>query len=282
MDKGTGEKLLVDGKEVTAESIFIPEKPTGTVEMAFTFPASALAGKTIVVFESVYHEGKEVAVHADLEDEDQTIIIRRKGGLLIRKTSEDDFVEGISFIVAGEGYEETFVTDKQGEIYVQDLVPGEYTVTEVENDVTAKYIIEAGKTVTITSGDEPAEVEFHNKLKRGSVYVVKTAVGAPNENLSGAEFSVYTDVDGNGEFDKKPIPRSASWSLRRIATPCPICQWAVTSSTRKRPRRAIPPMMAITISSSQKMGSVWKSPIPPTRRPVSSTKSRPAPCVSSK
>ncbi len=77
---------------------------------------------TIVVFESVYHEAKEVAVHADLEDEDQTIIIRRKGGLLIRKTSEDDFVEGISFIVAGGDYEETLVTDKQGQIYVQDLL----------------------------------------------------------------------------------------------------------------------------------------------------------------
>ena len=201
MDKGTGEKLLVDGKEVTAESIFIPEKPNGTVEMTFTFPASALAGKTIVVFESVYHEGKEVAVHADIEDEDQTIIIRRRGGLLIRKTSEDDFVEGISFIVAGEGYEETFVTDKQGQIYVQDLVPGEYTITEVENDVTTKYIIEAGKTVTITSGEEPAEVEFLNKLKRGSVYVVKTAEGAPDANLPGAEFAIYTDVDGNAEFD---------------------------------------------------------------------------------
>ena len=201
MDKGTGEKLLADGKEVTAENIFIPEKPTGTVEMSFTFPASTLAGKTIVVFESVYHEGKEVAVHADLEDENQTITIRHKGGLLIRKTSEDDFVEGISFIVTGDGYEETFVTDKQGQIYVQDLVPGEYTVTEVENDVTAKYIIEAGKTVTITSGDEPAEVEFHNKLKRGSVYVVKTAEGAPDTNLPGAELAVYADVDGNAEFD---------------------------------------------------------------------------------
>ena len=201
MDKGTGSKLLADGKEVTAEAIFIPEKPNGTVEMSFTFPASALAGKTIVVFESVYHEGKEIAVHADLEDKDQTIIIRRKGGLLIRKTSEDDFVEGISFIVAGNGYEETFVTDKQGQIYVQDLVPGEYTITEVENDVTAKYIIEAGKTVTITPNDEPAEIEFHNKLKRGSVYIVKTAGGALGENLSGAAFSVYADVDGNAEFD---------------------------------------------------------------------------------
>ena len=201
MDKGTGSKLLADGKEVTAEAIFIPEKPNGTVEMSFTFPASALAGKTIVVFESVYHEGKEIAVHADLEDKDQTIIIRRKGGLLIRKTSEDDFVEGISFIVAGNGYEETFVTDKQGQIYVQDLVPGEYTITEVENDVTAKYIIEAGKTVTITPNDEPAEIEFHNRLKRGSVYIVKTAGGTPHENLPGAAFSVYADVDGNAEFD---------------------------------------------------------------------------------
>ncbi|WP_322203607.1 MSCRAMM family protein [Acutalibacter intestini] len=136
-----------------------------------------------------------------MEDKDQTIIIRRKGGLLIRKTSEDDFVEGIPFIVTGDGYEETFVTDKQGQIYVQDLVPGEYTVTEVENDVTAKYIIEAGKAVTITPNDEPAEIEFHNKLKRGSVYVVKTAGGAPGENLSGAAFSVYADVDGNAEFD---------------------------------------------------------------------------------
>ena len=84
---------------------------------------------------------------------------------------------------------------------MQDLVPGEYTITEVDNDVTARYIIEAGKTVTITSGGEPAEVEFHNKLKRGSVYVVKTAEGAPDTNLPGAEFSVYADVDGNGEFD---------------------------------------------------------------------------------
>ena len=201
MDKGTGSKLLADGKEVTAEAIFIPEKPNGTVEMSFTFPASALAGKTIVVFESVYHEDTELAVHGDLEDKDQTIIIRRKGGLLIRKTSEDDFVEGISFIVAGNGYEETFVTDKQGQIYVQDLVPGEYTITEVENDVTAKYIIEAGKTVTITPNDEPAEIEFHNKLKRGSVYIVKTAGGTPHENLPGAAFSVYADVDGNAEFD---------------------------------------------------------------------------------
>ena len=69
------------------------------------------------------------------------------------------------------------------------------------NDVTAKYIIEVGKTVTITSSDEPAEIEFHNKLKRGSVYLTKTARGAPNENLPGAEFAVYADVDGNAEFD---------------------------------------------------------------------------------
>jgi len=201
MDKSTGGRLLVDGKEITAETIFIPEKSSGIVEIPFTFNVSGLAGKLVVVFESLYHENVEAAVHANIEDEDQTITIRRKGGLLIRKTAEDDFVEGISFIISGDGYEETFTTDKQGEIYIQELVPGEYTVTEVENDITAKYIIEAGKTVTVTPGDETVEVEFHNKLKRGSVYAVKTAEGAPDVNLPGAEFSVYADVDGNSEFD---------------------------------------------------------------------------------
>ncbi|MDE6837171.1 MAG: VaFE repeat-containing surface-anchored protein, partial [Acutalibacter sp.] len=73
MDKGTGGKLLVDGKEVTAEKEFTPENASGTAEIQFTLDASALAGKSVVVFETLYHEGKEVAVHADINDEGQTV-----------------------------------------------------------------------------------------------------------------------------------------------------------------------------------------------------------------
>ena len=74
MDKATNKPLLVNGKEVTAEKTFTPEEADGTVELAFTFDSSALNGKTVVVFETVYYEGVEVAVHADINDENQAVV----------------------------------------------------------------------------------------------------------------------------------------------------------------------------------------------------------------
>ena len=73
MDKSTGKELLVDGKPVTAEKTFTAEKAEGSVELTFTFDGSALAGKTVVAFEHVYYEDKEVGSHTDIEDEDQSI-----------------------------------------------------------------------------------------------------------------------------------------------------------------------------------------------------------------
>lgn len=73
MDKETKKPLLVDGKEICAEKTFTPEKPIGSVELAFTFDSSALAGKEVVVFESVYYEDREIAVHADITDQNQTV-----------------------------------------------------------------------------------------------------------------------------------------------------------------------------------------------------------------
>nr|WP_302585297.1 VaFE repeat-containing surface-anchored protein [uncultured Schaedlerella sp.] len=73
MDKETGEPLLVDEKPVISELTFTPEEAEGTVELSFTFDASALQGKTLVAFESVSYQGKEVAVHTDIEDEPQSI-----------------------------------------------------------------------------------------------------------------------------------------------------------------------------------------------------------------
>ena len=74
MDKATGKALLVDGKEVAAEKTFTPEAAGGTVEISFTFDSTALNGKTIVVFETLYYEGMEVTVHADINDENQAVV----------------------------------------------------------------------------------------------------------------------------------------------------------------------------------------------------------------
>ena len=76
MDKSTGEPLLINNKQITAEKIFIPEKSSGTVEMEFTFDATFAAGKEIVVFERLYVQGIEVAAHTDINDKNQTVQIK--------------------------------------------------------------------------------------------------------------------------------------------------------------------------------------------------------------
>ena len=73
MDKSTGQPLLVNGEQVTAETTFVAETADGTVDVVFTFDGSALAGKEIVVFESLYKDGVELAIHADIDDEAQTV-----------------------------------------------------------------------------------------------------------------------------------------------------------------------------------------------------------------
>ena len=212
MDKGTGSPLLVDGAEVTAETEFTPDQPSGTVELTYTLDASTLAGTTIVVFETLYQDDVEVATHADINDESQTIVVNPRGGLLIRKTSEDGVLEGFTFLVEGEGYSETFTTDGAGTIYIEDLAPGEYTITEQESDLTARYEIPTGQTVTVTA-DEATTVEFYNRLLRGKITGHKT--GAEQAPLEGVTFGLFdaeviefsaenaiatTETDSNGEF----------------------------------------------------------------------------------
>lgn len=76
MDKSTGKQFLVDGKEVCSEVTFTPETADGEVTVSFTFDGSAITKNTeVVVFETLYREGTEIAVHADIEDENQTVTI---------------------------------------------------------------------------------------------------------------------------------------------------------------------------------------------------------------
>ena len=212
MDKSTGDPLLVDGVEVTAEVEFTPEAADGTVELTYTLDASTLAGTTIVVFETLYSDGVEIAAHADINDEAQTITINPRGGLLIQKTSEDGVLAGFTFLVEGEGYSETFTTDGAGTIYIEELAPGEYSITEQESELTARYEIPAGQTVEVTA-DQATTVEFYNQLLRGKITGHKT--GAEQAPLEGVTFGLFsaetteftaenaiatTETDSNGAF----------------------------------------------------------------------------------
>ena len=76
MDKSIGAALLVNGKEITAEITFTPEKAKGEVIVRYTFDGKGINRKTeIVVFEALYCDGEELAVHADIEDAEQTVTL---------------------------------------------------------------------------------------------------------------------------------------------------------------------------------------------------------------
>ncbi|WP_244305915.1 VaFE repeat-containing surface-anchored protein [Bacillus cereus] len=78
MEKVTNKPLLVDGKEVTAEHTFTAKEKDGSVTLDFTFNASALEGKEVVVFEDVYQNDVVVATHADIHDKGQTVKFKNK------------------------------------------------------------------------------------------------------------------------------------------------------------------------------------------------------------
>ena len=76
MDKATGKAFLVDGKELTTEVTFTPEESCGEVTVRFTFDGSKITKQTdIVVFETLYNDGVELAAHADIEDSGQAVTL---------------------------------------------------------------------------------------------------------------------------------------------------------------------------------------------------------------
>lgn len=101
------------------------------------------------------------------------------GSVKIVKTSEDGEVSGISFTVSGNGTEQTVTTNSDGEMQLDDLRPGAYTVTEQSSD---RYEPQEVRQVTVLSG-QVATVTFHNTLKRGSLEVVKTSEDGLNEGV---------------------------------------------------------------------------------------------------
>ena len=105
-----------------------------------------------VVIDGTYSGGTKTPL-----DTDTTIIYLTED---VKITQDMITVEAVENIMAVESatWTSNTVTIKFTEnvkAFANDAaVKAAYTITEVENDVTAKYIIEAGKTVTITfSGD---------------------------------------------------------------------------------------------------------------------------------
>ena len=156
-DELLGEMAELDGgiyqmKELRYGKYFVREKtaPTGFVldEKVYTVSIEE-DGKTYVV----ENEAGKGFVNA-----------AQTGSLKIVKTSSDGKLEGFSFRVTGTDYDKTFKTDKNGEIFIEDLRIGEYTVSEVNDKASAGYILPADKQATIKV-DATTVVQMHNEFR---------------------------------------------------------------------------------------------------------------------
>ena len=177
MDQATNKPILVNGKEVTAETTFTAEKSEGSVDVIFTFDASAIEGTTVVAFETLTYKGIEIAVHAEIEDKDQTVYIPKVRTSAIDKTTKINHTEAtkeatIIDTVSYEGLE----------------IGREYTVKGVlMNQRTKKAVTVDGKEVT-------ASTTFTAENRNGSVEVVFTFDATALEGTTTVVFeTLYTE-----------------------------------------------------------------------------------------
>lgn len=145
------------------------------------------------------------------------------GSVKIIKTSEDGEVSGISFTVSGNGTEQTVTTNADGEMQLDDLRPGAYTVTEQSSD---RYEPQEVRQVTVISG-QVAAVTFHNTLKRGSLEVVKTSEDGLNEgvrfhltgtSLAGLPVDEYAVTGSNGKAVFSDVLIGTDYILSEVDT----------------------------------------------------------------
>ena len=145
------------------------------------------------------------------------------GSAKIVKTSEDGKVEGISFTITGNGVNKTVQTGAGGEIQIDNLTPGVYTVTEQGYD---KYEPQEVRRVTVVSG-QVATVNFNNVLKRGDLVVTKTSEDGLNEgvafrlsgtSLSGLAVDEYAVTDSSGKAYFNDVLIGTGYTLEEVDT----------------------------------------------------------------
>ena len=143
------------------------------------------------------------------------------GGAKIIKTSEDGKVDDITFTITGEGVNQTVTTDRNGEIRIDNLMPGTYTVTEQSYD---KYEPQESHRVTVLAG-QTATVSFNNVLRRGDLTVTKTSDDGLNQgvkfhlfgtSLSGLPVDEYAVTDENGVAAFKDVLIGTGYTLEEM------------------------------------------------------------------
>lgn len=146
------------------------------------------------------------------------------GSAKIIKTSEDGIVEGLSFQITGNGVDQTVQTGPNGEIQIDNLKPGDYTITELSED---RYVPQDSQTVTVYAG-QVSTVEFSNILKKFTVELTKSdsekGEAQGDATLTGAKYGLYNGeelvdtytTDEKGSFTTKEYICGPDWTIREL------------------------------------------------------------------
>ena len=175
VDKSNGAPVIANGNNVTAEAEFVAKEATGKVDVVFTFDASLLAGRTIVMFENVYYENNLIATHADITDEAQTLYVPKIGTTAIDGERKDHSSTADSSVT---------IVDS---VAYQNLVQGQtYRVTgKLMDKATGKALVIDGKEVT-------AVTEF---TASGTEGVVDVTFRFNGKGMTGKQLVVFEQLD---------------------------------------------------------------------------------------
>lgn len=135
------------------------------------------------------------------------------GSLKLRKTDTGGkLLDGAVFHVSGNGYDRD-VTVSNGEITVNDLTIGDYTITE--KTAPNGYLVNVAPFKTTVSANQTAETTITDEAPTGKISIRKSDSKGNVQgeaSLEGAEYTVYgadsqevgkitTDKDGNGSLE---------------------------------------------------------------------------------
>ena len=202
-DAETGDVLKVNGKTVTASQTFTAEKSNGSVTVDFSFDSYGLAGKTLVVYETLTDaSGSKLAEHKDKDDVSQQVtVLKPEIG-----TTATDKADGDKNVVSEP---EATVTDT---VRYVNLTPGKtYKVTgTLYEKVEGKDGKVTEKKFTVNGKDVTAETEFTAEKSSGEVEVTFTfdasaikdgteLVAFETVSSDGHEICAHADIEDEGQ-----------------------------------------------------------------------------------
>ena len=212
----TEKALEVDGKPVTAETTFTPEKADGKVEVTFTFDSTGIPQDTeMVAFESLEKNGVELVAHADIEDGKQTTTAHVTG----ISTTATDGLDGDKNVIADA---ETTITDDVA--YENALTGIGYTMTGILMDAeTGLPILTGDGSEKYTEADVAA---FMQQL------LDVLGLSAQDEDEGIADIVVSDEVSKDGSVKKSQTVRvHADGTFEVIDTTYETDEDGLTSAT---------------------------------------------------